>query len=88
MGYSLQGNFDAIRLQDKFSKFGYSSSDDLDDDIIEDDFSALPEETHPYGPPGTRASTITWFKHTQAAKLYKPFTTQFYDWFHGIIPRG
>lgn len=75
--------------QDAFNKFGYSSNDDMDDDVIEDDFTeAVQVQTNPYGTPGTRGATMRWFQQTQLHKLIKPHSNQLYDWFHGIIPRG
>ncbi len=55
------------------------------DDVIEDEFVKTVKKGK-FGPAGTKAATIKWFKQTQSEKL-RENTGVFALWFHGIITR-
>ena len=56
------------------------------DDVLEDEFVKTAKKGGKFGPQGTKAATIKWFKTTQSDKL-KEHTGVFAEWFHGIITR-
>lgn len=60
----------------------------MSSDSDEDDFTSVKTKgTKHFGPSGTRQASVKWFKETQIKTVMKPGSTEFVDWFHGIISR-